>query len=1662
MNDQREGTMSRFSNEVKRLRAALAIVLLWAVAPGLTHAQTITTVAGGYLGDGQPATLAALNQPSGVFLDSAGNLFIADTNNNRVRKMDATGVITTVAGGGSALGDGGPATEATLESPFGLFIDASGNLYISEYSRIRKVDPSGIITTVVGGGSESPGDGGPATAVYLNRAAGISVDDSGNLYFSEKQGHRVRKVDTSGIITTIAGNGNEAFSGDGGQATDAELGRPTGIFLDGAGNLYIADRVNFRIRKVDTSGIITTIAGNGETSPPNDGGPATEASVSWPFDIHVDDSGDLYIVGTERVRKVDASGTITTVAGGGSAFPGDGGPATDARLNDSSGIYVDATGNVYIADTGNYRIRKVDTSGTISTVAGGYIGDGAQATDANLTSPQSVVRDGDGNLYIADQGNNRIRKVDASGVMTTFAGGGSAGGPDYGDGAPATDASLSSPAGIALDGSGNVYIADAGNYRIRMVDASGTITTVAGGGDVLGDGGPATEALVYSSPGVYVDATGSIYIADRWHHRVRKVDASGTISTVAGNGSDGYSGDGGPATEASLSGPLGVVADESGNVYLADYNNTRVRKVDASGVITTVAGNGEYGFSGDGGPATEANFSRPAAVFLDSSGNLYVVDHDNNRIRKVDASGIVTTIAGDGNVGFSGDGGPPTSASLRGPAGIFVGNSGDLYIADTGNNRIRKIDYYDVFPPLLESFNGAQHQYMVVLEWKDISAASSYTLEYADNIEFSNSTKVPGIPMNQYAFASPLSEGTYYWRVRAAGANGESLFSPPDHFEIRQNHVAISDPEDRLPAFPGAMGFGMFARGGRGGRVIQVTTLEDYVRDSEEPIPGSLRAALEIETGPRIVVFRVSGIIELKGFLDLWKTAYVTIAGQTAPGDGITLKNYALQIINTHDVIVRYIRSRPGGPEDTDAINIFSWPPGEDFIASDIILDHCSASWGTDETLSVNFNSKNITVQWCMITEGLLERNHSMGSLIGGYDISATFHHNVYAHHNNRTPKPFSYAGKPGLTLDFRNNLLYLWGATGYNTDDPSSNGPVRMNYVGNYIKFPSTSFSQGFFFIISPNLIDVFASDNYVEGYAEKTRNNWLGFEFRPLPGLTLEEQQTMVRVNEPFATEAVDTDPPQEAYRRIFANVGTTLPVRDAVDIRILNEIETGTGSKINTPSDVGGWPVHHPGTPYPDADADGMSDRWEETFGLDPNDASDNSLDSDSDGYTNIEEFLNSTDPNVVTDPYVDGARLPGIVETPEGSSVTVRPLDRYVGTTPATLTFSEVLQAGSTGLASNDNGPSPPEGHKLGNFGAYFDISTTVIFSGSVDISIEYDGTGSGDESMLKLFDLTNDGWQNVTTSLDTENNLISGSVTSLMTLAVFEEGSAEPNPDFDEDGIVGFSDFLQFAQVFGVSSEDAKFDAKFDLDSSGDIGFGDFLAFAAAFGKPVGGKPARLSKPVDRLKPGVNEEASLLLTPEAGKKSDRVDLVVRLTDAVHVQGYNLRVRYDNLILELLEATDERGTSIFSEHLSVKEIEKGGKQGMPIALQVSPQPGEVLLVDALREDAALEGEGALLRLSFRLLDETVPGRVEIAEALVADGVGRINRLPAVALQELRALPAEYAVSQNYPNPFNPETVIPYQLPEARDVSLIVYNTLGQQVRVLVREKQEPGFY
>ncbi|MBV9503375.1 MAG: hypothetical protein JO323_00050 [Acidobacteriia bacterium] len=664
---------------------------MWKVCCGvlssaaLASAQqyTISTVAGG----APPAVpvaaaSASIGQPQRVMVDTAGNVYF--TSLNCVFQLSTSGTLTVVAGNSRAgyAGDGGPAAQAQLNAPTGLAIDSYGDIFIGDTgnNRVREITPDGNITTFAGNGTPGySGDGGPGTQAQLHSPMGVAVDSSGNVYIADSANSSVRWVTLDGNISTFAGDGFANYYGNGGSPNRAEMHSPQDVAVAG-GTLYIVDTGNAYIRAV-ANGVINDVGGSGTVGFAGDGGLATSAAIYSPTAITVDSAGDYYIAdtGNDRIRKVDTKGNISTFAGNGTiGFSGDGSTAANAELNQASGVAVDGQGNLYIADTWNNRIRKVTSSGTISTVAGNgavsYSGDGGPASRIQLNGPAGVGLDSAGNLYISDS-RNRVVRVAKQNVVASVGGG-----------------SLVFPRGIASDSAGNVYIADQQGNRVERIGTDGTLSNFAGNGTAgyAGDGSAAANAELNAPTAVATDGAGNVYIADFGNNVIRKVGSSGTITTVAGNAFQGYSGDGGPAAQASLRGPQALAADAGGNLYIADAGNNAIRKVTPDGNIRTIAGNGSAGFSGDGGPASSAQITNPAGLTVDELGDLFFID-GTSRVRQINTSGTIATIAGNGITGYTGDAGIATQAELNAPAALALDGLGNLYIADTGNNAIRML-----------------------------------------------------------------------------------------------------------------------------------------------------------------------------------------------------------------------------------------------------------------------------------------------------------------------------------------------------------------------------------------------------------------------------------------------------------------------------------------------------------------------------------------------------------------------------------------------------------------------------------------------------------------------------------------------------------------------------------------------------------------------------------------------------------------------------------------------------------------------------------------------------------------------------------------------------------------------------------------------------------
>jgi uncharacterized protein (TIGR03437 family) len=576
-----------------------------------------------------------------------------------------------------------------LNAPRTVRLDGKGNLYIGDYNnnRIRQVVlSSGIITTFAGNGAvRAAGDNGPATKGAFD-PNDFTIDSSGVFYIADNLNDRIRKIALDGTISTLAGSGIEGDAGDSTLATGAALDGPTGISVDSKGIVYFADYYNDRVRMVDSkTGIINGFAGTGFLGVGGDNGPAIKADLPIPLGTAIDPNGDVLILCFNTLRRVTlADGKIHTVAGNidSIGFSGDGGLVGTATFAVPGFVASIANGDILLSDLGNFRVRRI-RSNVVNTVAGTSISDNIPAGTAFLNHPLGVATDGKGGYVIADTDDNRIRAVSPTGTITNLFGNGVRG---------SSTGELDSPNDVLYDSSGNLFIADTGNNRILRIAAGSTTPTVVVGGNgagFSGDGSFAVRAKLSSPTTMILDSTGALYIADTGNNRVRVVDTDGNISTLAGNGNPKFGGDNNAAKDAGLS-VTGFAFDNSGGLLIADGANNRIRRVDLkTKIISTVAGSGLAGNTGDGGLATLARLNAPASIAVDSSGAIYIADTGNHLIRAIKGTNI-STVAGTNDLNFNLDTGSSLGVNID-PVGLAVDFDGTLLITDSQNDRIRRM-----------------------------------------------------------------------------------------------------------------------------------------------------------------------------------------------------------------------------------------------------------------------------------------------------------------------------------------------------------------------------------------------------------------------------------------------------------------------------------------------------------------------------------------------------------------------------------------------------------------------------------------------------------------------------------------------------------------------------------------------------------------------------------------------------------------------------------------------------------------------------------------------------------------------------------------------------------------------------------------------------------
>ena len=676
-------------------------------------AYTFTTFAGSS-GSGSVDGVGSVAQfavPYGVGADTNGNVYVADTLNHTIRKITPPGVVSTIAGFAGTPGSAdGTNSAARFNTPEGVTVDSAGNVYIADYHNqtIRKVTPAGtnwVVTTIAGLATNAGSADGLGSAAQFHGPAAVAVDSATNVYVADFKNDTIRKitpVGTNWVVSTIAGSAGSTGSMDGTNGT-ARFDGPAGVTVDSAGNVYVADTYNDTIRKltlVGTNWMVRTIAGSADNIGSKDGTNGV-ARFYEPGGIAVDSATNLYVVDTsnDTIRKLRPAGTnwiVTTWAGVVLTPAFVDGTGTNAYFGAPEGVAAGPEGYVYVADTLNDAIRKITSAGVVSTLAGGGSVGSADGTGgaARFWSPEGVAMDGNGNIYVADEVNCTIRQITSAGLVSTMAGLAEVSGTNDG---PGSYALFSGPGGVAVDSAGNVYVADTYNHTIRKITPAGIVSTIAGKAGTVGSADGTNSAARFNYPGgIAVDSATNLYVADTDNDTIRKMTLAGTnwvVRTIAGlAGTNGFTD--GTGTNAHFNKPGGIVVDSATNLYVADFTNDTIRKITLVGTnwaVSTIAGQAMVQGSADGS-GTNAQFYKPNGIALDSAGNLYVADTYNNTIRKMTPVGtnwVVSTIGGVAGTFGSADG-AGSAALFDLPYGLAVDNAGIIYVADTYNNTIRK------------------------------------------------------------------------------------------------------------------------------------------------------------------------------------------------------------------------------------------------------------------------------------------------------------------------------------------------------------------------------------------------------------------------------------------------------------------------------------------------------------------------------------------------------------------------------------------------------------------------------------------------------------------------------------------------------------------------------------------------------------------------------------------------------------------------------------------------------------------------------------------------------------------------------------------------------------------------------------------------------------
>jgi sugar lactone lactonase YvrE len=791
----------RADSVMKTFRCLAFALTLAGFAASATHvrAQSIYTAYAftNFVGQpGSPGSLdgvgagAQFNIPHAIAIDAATNLYVSDTFNYTIRKITPAGSVSTIAGTPAAKGycDGfGVGAAPRFTTPIGLSVDTNGNLYVGDSGNqtIRKVTAAGVVTTVAGqaGVTGSTNGTGTGTSALFSNPEGTTADSAGNIYVADNANRTIRKITPAGVVTTFAGSPGLQGTNDG-VGSAARFISPNGLAVDSADNIYVADVGGHTIRKITSAASVSTLAGLGQVSGTNNG-VGSAARFTGPQDVAVDAAANVYVsdTGNQTIRKITPDGTVSTLAG----VPGQTGNSDGtngiAHFSTPRGLAVDSLTNVYIADSANSTIRKMVFFGTnagVSTLAGtaGQNGsiDGPGGA-ARFHFPYGLAVDSAGNIYAMDRQNDDIRKITPDGNVTTFAGVPGQSGSADGTGAAAQ---FNGPEDLTVDPAGNIYVVEFFNNTVREIHKVGTnwvVTTLAGCaacGAGTNDG--IGSAARFSGPfGLTRDNSGNLYVADTGNFTIRKLTPSGTnwmVTTFAGKArTQGAVDDIGGA--ARFSDPHDLVADAGGDLFVTDGN--AIRKISPAGMVTTLAGCPPPGctnaIGSTDGPGGMARFDLPRGLALDSFGSLYLADSGNDTIRKLTPAGadwMVTTLAGNvGQTGFAD--GVGTNALFNQPTGVAVDGAGILYVVDSAESRITRGSLAPVGTPLefvtnngsLAVSNGVFHARLIG------PSANSLILEASTDLRSWTPIQTNGFPTGSLSVTVPLTAAPYlFFRAR--------------------------------------------------------------------------------------------------------------------------------------------------------------------------------------------------------------------------------------------------------------------------------------------------------------------------------------------------------------------------------------------------------------------------------------------------------------------------------------------------------------------------------------------------------------------------------------------------------------------------------------------------------------------------------------------------------------------------------------------------------------------------------------------------------------------------------------------------------------------------------------------------------------------------------